>query len=413
MRVSIAAFTAFVSVAYGQEAVHRRAIVNGNNSQGQGYFAFNKLGANKGCGATVIHEDILLTAAHCRPVFEGRGAYIDAQKLDGGKDGEVTTYLEFIEDDGVLEHPHYKSYTEENNIMLVKLKKFTTVAPVSLNENKNKPADGASVLTMGFGTPEWGGDLAETLQEVTLNVVPTEDCEAAYSEFVDINGDFDICATAPNKDTCGNDSGGPLLDDKGAQVGIVSFGKNCAEGYPGVFVRLSYYKDWIEESICLLSANPPSSCASLKNKVGPSLLFNSFLAFGTATGDAPLSSEVDDVVSVTKDLFEKCYRQKYNQFLYSIETSMDPAEHGDVGANRPSVDSQFNIYVQFPQVEVTFREGATVLTTNELVNLFADCINGNEQFILDDLRSVGGAFESTMEVIFKAPIGEDRLEVTE
>lgn len=409
MRVSIAAFTAFVSVAYGQEAVQRQAIVNGMNSNGYDFFAFNKLGANKGCGATVIHEDILLTAAHCRPVFEGRGAYIGALELEGGVGGKVTNYQEFIEDDFVLEHPHYKSYTEENNIMLVKLSKFTTVAPVALNDKQGEPSSGKTVTTTGFGTPEWGGDLAETLQEVELQIVETKDCEDAYSDFIDINGDFDICATAANKDTCGNDSGGPLLDEDGQQVGIVSFGKNCAEGFPGVFVRVSHYIDWIEDSICQLSANPPSSCAA--NKAGSSLLFNSFLAFGTGSGEAPTHGKVVQVVKVAKDLIKRCYREKYNQFLYSVETTMDPMEHGNVGAGRPNVGPQFSIYIQFPQVEVTFREGATVVSTNDFVNMVADCINGNEDFILDDLRGVGGAFDSTMEVIFKAPIGEDRLEV--
>jgi len=49
------------------------------------------------------------------------------------------------------------------------------------------------------------------------------------------------------------DSGGPIhqwLDDHWEQVGIVSFGKGCAlANHPGVYTRLSFYYDWIQESI--------------------------------------------------------------------------------------------------------------------------------------------------------------------
>ena len=59
-------------------------------------------------------------------------------------------------------------------------------------------------------------------------------------------------------DSCLGDSGGPLqflefINDevRYVQHGIVSFGfKKCAvEGYPGVYVRLVYYLDWILDNM--------------------------------------------------------------------------------------------------------------------------------------------------------------------
>ena len=59
-------------------------------------------------------------------------------------------------------------------------------------------------------------------------------------------------------DSCIGDSGGPLqipglIDGtiKFVQHGIVSFGlKTCGvEGYPGVYVRLVYYLDWILDNM--------------------------------------------------------------------------------------------------------------------------------------------------------------------
>ena len=52
------------------------------------------------------------------------------------------------------------------------------------------------------------------------------------------------------------DSGGPLIK-KGANsyddtlVGLVSWGRGCAEdGVPGVYSRISYFYDWIVETVC-------------------------------------------------------------------------------------------------------------------------------------------------------------------
>lgn len=48
------------------------------------------------------------------------------------------------------------------------------------------------------------------------------------------------------------DSGGPIhqwVGDHWIQVGIVSFGKRCAEAEnPGIYTRLSFYYDWIDSN---------------------------------------------------------------------------------------------------------------------------------------------------------------------
>ena len=54
------------------------------------------------------------------------------------------------------------------------------------------------------------------------------------------------------KDTCQGDSGGPLFAksslNKYVLAGITSFGILCAlPNYPGVYTRVSYYLDWIDD----------------------------------------------------------------------------------------------------------------------------------------------------------------------
>uniref|UniRef100_A0AAG5DEY6 Peptidase S1 domain-containing protein n=1 Tax=Anopheles atroparvus TaxID=41427 RepID=A0AAG5DEY6_ANOAO len=68
-------------------------------------------------------------------------------------------------------------------------------------------------------------------------------------------GAENICMSgAGGRSPCFGDSGGPLTVsiDAGRSllVGITSFGAaiGCAAGYPSVFVRVSYYRDWIQQN---------------------------------------------------------------------------------------------------------------------------------------------------------------------
>merc|ERR1712238_502818 len=58
------------------------------------------------------------------------------------------------------------------------------------------------------------------------------------------------------RDACVGDSGGPLIrkgetPSEDTLVGLVSWGVGCArDGIPGVYARVSYYYDWIVDTIC-------------------------------------------------------------------------------------------------------------------------------------------------------------------
>lgn len=59
-----------------------------------------------------------------------------------------------------------------------------------------------------------------------------------------------LCAGYPSggKDSCQNDSGGPLVEGS-TVVGIVSWGWGCAAaGYPGVYADVGALRDWIESA---------------------------------------------------------------------------------------------------------------------------------------------------------------------
>lgn len=79
-------------------------------------------------------------------------------------------------------------------------------------------------------------------------------------------GMFFLCED-PNlirNSTCKGDSGGPIFDEKGLLVGIVSWGKGCASAtYPGVNARVSSFVSFLEEGICAFSDYSEHVCQGL------------------------------------------------------------------------------------------------------------------------------------------------------
>lgn len=155
----------------------------------------------------------------------------------------------------------------------MKLNKNVTQTPISFNNNPNYPATNQALTVIGLGvTSEGGTSLSPTLQQVTVKAFSQQDCSSSYKGMIDAN--TMMCAGVPQggKDSCQGDSGGPIFDSNRLLVGSVSFGHGCARaGYPGVYTRVSGAYKWINQQICALSANPPTSCAKQVPDVSPAV----------------------------------------------------------------------------------------------------------------------------------------------
>jgi len=205
-----------------------------------------------GCGASLIHEDIVLSAAHC---YNSRATsvWIGGQYKRLGTSRTITQ---------MIQHPNYNSNTNEYDLMGMKLNRPVDLTPVPLNRDFNNPSGQELLTVMGFGTTNSQGTTGSwALQEVSVNFVPHRSCNRSY--LYQIKEDIMFCAGNSGKDSCQGDSGGPLVDAAGEQVGIVSFGYGCGTaGFPGVYTRISGAIDWIDRQICEKSDNPPASCGS-------------------------------------------------------------------------------------------------------------------------------------------------------
>lgn len=94
-----------------------------------------------------------------------------------------------------------------------------------------------------------------------MSLYSNEECRKLYGRHKRIPRGIlqsQLCAGSRTgkQDTCQGDSGGPIqIMQQGNSciyyvIGITSFGKSCAvSSAPGVYTKVSYYLDWIEEVV--------------------------------------------------------------------------------------------------------------------------------------------------------------------
>jgi len=209
------------------------------------------------CGASLIHGDILLTAAHCDPIEYNDVIIGSNYRYDDSVEGAYSRNIV-----ARRRHPQFDEGTLENDYMIMKLDSPVPITPVELNQYPSSPAAQETLTVMGFGLEDEAGiEGSDTLLEVNVEAFSFEVCEEKYGLEVTQENMFCAGTLEGGKDSCQGDSGGPIVDEFGVQVGVVSWGYGCGHSdYPGVYARVSGSIDWINEQICELSDIKPLSC---------------------------------------------------------------------------------------------------------------------------------------------------------
>mmetsp|Transcript_18733 Transcript_18733/g.27066 ORF Transcript_18733/g.27066 Transcript_18733/m.27066 type:complete len:365 (+) Transcript_18733:588-1682(+) len=245
------------SSEYGQISAEER-IINGVSAANEfNYFALmihkRETGQSRVCGGTLIEEEWILTAKHCN-MKGGDWAWIGA--FDASPSKREQAYFDTCFDHPKFNWPQY-DYT------LCRLKKPSYMPRVRIAEANYEPNQSEELTVIGMGKTEKGG-VTNNLLKAKVEYQRKEDCSGKFG-LGPFQADSMLCAGGGDTDACKGDSGGPILyNDNGefVQIGVVSWGRGCGSGNPGVYADVRTERKWIDATICNNSVNSVASRCS-------------------------------------------------------------------------------------------------------------------------------------------------------
>ncbi|XP_062907307.1 coagulation factor X-like [Mobula hypostoma] len=213
------------------------------------------------CGATILNERLLVTAAHClnhtKAITAVAGEF-DINLDEGTEQRQEVTM--------VIAHPRFEKYTFDNDIAILILKN-----PLQFNQNvvpiciphknfaeqvlMNQP----DAFVSGWGRLQDHGVTSAKLQLLRVPYVDRLKCIES-SRFPVSQNMFCAGYSDESKDSCRGDSGGPHVTkhkNTWFLTGIVSWGEGCAQkGKYGIYTKVSKYIKWIKYVIKEMSTYP-------------------------------------------------------------------------------------------------------------------------------------------------------------
>uniref|UniRef100_A0A4W4FUD6 Ovochymase 2 n=1 Tax=Electrophorus electricus TaxID=8005 RepID=A0A4W4FUD6_ELEEL len=217
------------------------------------------------CGAAVLTERLLLTAAHCFSFLNGVEAVVGEYDQRVRDHGEQRFRLRNV----TLHEQYSRTLPMSYDIALLELEghiRFSDFAqPVCLPAPGEVFPPKTTCLVAGWGRTYERGPRAPVVREVQLELVDPAVCRHVLRTLGLNQRHFTVLCAGPERggrDACQGDSGGPLLcqrtDGHWVVVGVTSWGKGCGRGWtnnrmkaptyrgsPALFTNVPVFTKWL------------------------------------------------------------------------------------------------------------------------------------------------------------------------
>ncbi|KYN20889.1 Enteropeptidase [Trachymyrmex cornetzi] len=221
---------------------------------------------NYQCGGALINDRWVISAGHC--FYHAQNNYWVARIGATRRGSFRSPHEQLLRVDYISLHPDYVDHVFLNDIAVIRLEQAVNfsdyIRPVCLP--KAPVLTGTVCVVTGWGQLyEIGRVFPDTLQEVQIPVMSTEDCrrKTLFLPLYRITNGM-LCAGLENggKDACLGDSGGPLVclspfENRYVLQGITSNGYGCGRRErPGVYTKIYSYMSYIDYVITQKDIQP-------------------------------------------------------------------------------------------------------------------------------------------------------------
>ncbi|XP_041822630.1 coagulation factor VII-like [Chelmon rostratus] len=210
---------------------------------------------NYSCGAIVLSDQWILTAAHCVGKNPNGIFHVTVGEHDLHVEERTEQKRRVVK---VMIHRAYNKSNSDTDLAMLKLhrpiKLGLYVVPICLPAQNSTFSRTLATIrhstVSGWGRLSQFGPPARFLQRLVLPRVPLQECRLHTKLNITRNM---LCAglRTGGQDACKGDSGGPLVTRYKKTwflTGVVSWGKGCAnENMYGVYTKVSNFLDWIED----------------------------------------------------------------------------------------------------------------------------------------------------------------------